>query len=335
MAGILGMLGGGALNTVMDLFTANKDRQFNRDMMREQNDTNLRNNKELTQFNKEQQLDLWQKTNYDAQRKEMEKAGLSVGMMYGMGGGGGTTANVATGSNTGSGTNYSSKRSPIDITNMIATKQAIDTQEAQEELLRAQTNKTNVEATKIEGVDTEETKARTGVARADEALKNMQGIVDGATVDEKIKNIETEADRAVTELKRAEIQGTIEKNTMDEKIKIIQEEAINATIKNALDEANVNNVRADTATKDAMVMKIVSEVNKWQTELYQKDRSLNQMDYEQQLRLLQIKIDKTLREEGLDIEKAKLISEGVGNILRKPSQTTILNQKPKTTINNK
>jgi len=33
----------------------------------------------------------WDYTNYENQRKHMEKAGLNVGLMYGQGGGGGST----------------------------------------------------------------------------------------------------------------------------------------------------------------------------------------------------------------------------------------------------
>lgn len=57
----------------------------------------MQNNKEMTLFNNRQQLQMWKDTNYGAQRKEMEKAGLNVGLMYGMGGGGGASANISTG----------------------------------------------------------------------------------------------------------------------------------------------------------------------------------------------------------------------------------------------
>lgn len=47
--------------------------------------------KEMGQYNQQLALDMWDKTNYAAQVAQMQKAGLSVGLMYGNGGAGGTT----------------------------------------------------------------------------------------------------------------------------------------------------------------------------------------------------------------------------------------------------
>ena len=46
-------------------------------------------NMELADYDQSLALDSWNKTNYEAQRKHMERAGLSVGMMYKGGGPGG------------------------------------------------------------------------------------------------------------------------------------------------------------------------------------------------------------------------------------------------------
>lgn len=54
--------------------------------------------KELTDYNQSKALEMWNDTNYEAQLKHMTAAGLSPGLMYGNGGGGGATASVAPGS---------------------------------------------------------------------------------------------------------------------------------------------------------------------------------------------------------------------------------------------
>lgn len=46
---------------------------------------------QMGKFNQGLALDMWNKTNYSAQREQMEKAGLNVGLMYEGGGPGGTT----------------------------------------------------------------------------------------------------------------------------------------------------------------------------------------------------------------------------------------------------
>lgn len=96
-------------------------------------------------------LQMWKDTNFGAQRNEMEKAGLSVGLMYGNGGG------SATSTAGGTATQPSApKTNPIEVG---LQQQALGLQlkqiEAQNRLANAETAKTLAEANKIAGVDTE------------------------------------------------------------------------------------------------------------------------------------------------------------------------------------
>ena len=95
-------------------------------------------------------LQMWKDTNFGAQRAEMEKAGLSVGLMYGNGGG---QAASAAG---GDGMQPSGpKMNPVEV---ALQQQAMGLQlkqvEAQNKLANAETAKTLAEANKIAGVDT-------------------------------------------------------------------------------------------------------------------------------------------------------------------------------------
>ena len=95
-------------------------------------------------------LRMWKATNYGAQTKEMEAAGLSKGLMYG--GGGGQAASTAG----GDGMQPSGPRmNPIEA---ALQQQAMGLQlkqiEAQNRLASAETAKTLAEANKIAGVDT-------------------------------------------------------------------------------------------------------------------------------------------------------------------------------------
>lgn len=47
--------------------------------------------KQMAEFNRQQQMKLWEDTNYSAQMEQMRKAGLNPGLMYEMGGPGGQT----------------------------------------------------------------------------------------------------------------------------------------------------------------------------------------------------------------------------------------------------
>lgn len=95
-------------------------------------------------------LQMWKDTNFGAQKAEMEKAGLSVGLMYGNGGG--QAASTAG----GDGMQPSGpKMNPVEV---ALQQQAMGLQlkqiEAQNRLASAETAKTLAEANKIAGVDT-------------------------------------------------------------------------------------------------------------------------------------------------------------------------------------
>ena len=95
-------------------------------------------------------LQMWKDTNYGAQRDEMEKAGLSVGLMYGNGGG--SAASTAGGTATQP---SAPNTNPVEV---ALQQQAMGLQlkqiEAQNRLANDQATKTIAEANKIAGADT-------------------------------------------------------------------------------------------------------------------------------------------------------------------------------------
>lgn len=95
-------------------------------------------------------LQMWKDTNFGAQRDEMEKAGLSVGLMYGNGGG--SAASTAGGTATQP---SAPNTNPVEV---ALQQESMGLQlkqiEAQNRLANAQATKTIAEANKIAGVDT-------------------------------------------------------------------------------------------------------------------------------------------------------------------------------------
>lgn len=95
-------------------------------------------------------LQMWKDTNFGAQRAEMENAGLSVGLMYGNGGG--QAASTAGGNATQP---SAPKANPVEV---ALQQQSLGLQlkqiEAQNRLANAEATKTITEANKIAGVDT-------------------------------------------------------------------------------------------------------------------------------------------------------------------------------------
>lgn len=120
------------------------------------NEDNMKYEKEMTDYNVEKQYDMWQRTNYGAQKEQLQKAGLNPGLMYGMSGAGGATANISTGSspnsqaNTGGG---AGEHMGMGI--------QMELLQAQKRVLESQAAKNEAEAAKTAGVDTANVQADT------------------------------------------------------------------------------------------------------------------------------------------------------------------------------
>jgi hypothetical protein len=74
------------------------------------------NQRDLNEQGHELQMDMWNRTNYGAQVEHMKNAGLSPGLMYGMSGGGGTTAGSQGGGSASGG--QAQAWNPMDLSNM-------------------------------------------------------------------------------------------------------------------------------------------------------------------------------------------------------------------------
>ena len=165
--------------------------------------------KELAQYNQELALDMWNKTNYSAQRKHMEKAGLNVGLMYGKGGGGGAT----TASNPGnvSGQQANNKSGMLEGMAMMLQQEAT---KANIEVARTQAEKNKAEAKEVEArtptyakgmertdAEIKEIATKLGVneAQAKKILQDIEGSKSGIEVNKaNIEKLEAETNRINT-----------------------------------------------------------------------------------------------------------------------------------------
>ena len=137
----------------------------------------FRNQAGLNRQGHDLQMDMWNKTNYGAQVKHMEDAGLNPALMYGSAGQGGTTGSQG-GGNASMG--QAQQMKAMDMQNLMMG--------AQMEALKAKANLDNAQANKIGGVDTDLAKqsiknmiaeAKTEGERAE--LVKLQGIFQNIT----------------------------------------------------------------------------------------------------------------------------------------------------------
>lgn len=296
----------GGLGIATNMFQNNQDRKNNLGTMREQMEYQSREARAMAIFNKEQQLDLWKKTNYKAQMDEMREAGLNPGLLYGMGGGGGATASLASSSMTApSGGNQ--KSTPIDIASIMGMKQQLELQRAQTENVKAQTEKTKVEAEKIGGVDTEATKAsaKEAEARTENLLQDV--LEKRVSQQDRMNYIASEARKAIAEVRQQEAQATITEETAQAQIETIKTNAIGATLGNVL-------LRKDAKLKDEQMREIDVKIQKMAADVQQ---GWQQLKVEQQRAKIQQFAEEIKANYPSIVQSAgKMLDDGVKQLYR-------------------
>lgn len=105
----------------------------------------FQNQKELNQQSADLALQQWKDTNFPAQMTMIKEAGLSPALFYGMSGGGGTTAQTGSGGSASGG--QAPSQPPMDIGAMLSGV----TTAAQVQLMKAQADKAEAEASSIRG----------------------------------------------------------------------------------------------------------------------------------------------------------------------------------------
>lgn len=209
------------LNTGLGMITdrQNNIRQFNQG--KEMMGLQQANQMQLNQQAKDLSLQQWKDTNYSAQKAEMEKAGLNVGMMYGMSGGGGTTAQTGSG---GSASMAQAPQAPKMDINILG-------QMAQLELMKAQTKKTEAEATQISGVGTDKTIADTALTNMNAENAKIQNEINSKSLENVLDTIKANRDKAVADSTTANTTANVSATTQNEQIERIKNESIISAIK--------------------------------------------------------------------------------------------------------
>lgn len=145
----------------------------------------MANQMALNQQGHDLQLDMWNKTNYEAQIKHMIKAGLNPGLMYGQSGGGGTTTGSQSGGSA-SGGNAPQGGMPMELmAQMAQIASQTRLNNAQAGKLEKETPTTgNLGDTTIESLKAgiTNTKALAEVNRVESELKNIDYLVKSGNV---------------------------------------------------------------------------------------------------------------------------------------------------------
>ena len=262
----------GLIGTGMGLLLeGHNDRRQLRQQEKLQN-LEIKGSKELTDYNAAKQLEMWKATNYPAQIEQMKLAGLNPALAYGMGGGG-VTANVATGKTSGG-------QAPSGGGEIVAAQAMglqLRMQEAQIKNIEADTNLKNADANNkplqgkyieastsslLQGI--ENAKAQKNLLEANTKLQELSVYKESQTMNDVINGIRNQVEIQAETLESLKMQNEITQATLQEKIQQIKSEAIQVFLINKLTEVNTDKARADINLTNQKIWEISQTVaQKW------------------------------------------------------------------------
>lgn len=243
----IGAIGGGLLG----LFSGKKDNSKEIAQMQFENEKKLMGlqnqyNMNMAEANQQRNMEMWDYTNYENQVKHMKNAGLSVGLMYGNGGGmgastsGGQGSGVSNPGTTAIQQGLQAKMMGVQLGNV----------QSQTALNAAQAAKNMAEADKIKGVDTkaaeatienviaqtDNEKAKNGLIYAQKRMAEIQGDLNNANIEEigyNIRQIEKTIDLIDENITAAKISNEVAQATKKNQIEMSAINVLNG-IKDAL-----------------------------------------------------------------------------------------------------
>lgn len=197
-------------------------------------------NNQMAENNQERNKELWDYTNFENQRRHLEQAGLSIGLMYGNGG----TMQASTSGGQGSGV-----QKPENPTEAAIQSKALGIQmqqmQSQTALNAASAAKQMAEAEKIKGVDTDAVKAsidniiaqtnneeaKNGLIYAQKRAAEIEADLNNANIEEigwNIKNIEKNLNMIDENITAAKINNEVAEATKANQIEMAQLNVLNA-----------------------------------------------------------------------------------------------------------
>lgn len=285
-------------------------------------------NRQNAKFNTGQAKDMWNYTNFENQMKHIKAAGLSPGLIYGMGGAGGSSQGAGAASGVGLpqdqsvGMGLRAQEIGINMANAMS----------QIKLNESQAKKNEAEANKISGVDTEAQKAtidnliaqtsnekvkkglilgQIRVADAEEELKQNMADWTKDKADEtrwNIKSLQKGIDKLIEEINGMKLDNKLKEQTIDNKIK-----ESSLTLQNLMAEILLKGSQQKVNKEQAKA--IPAQILQGWEELTKKGKEII-IQREQMEAYVQDVINRyELGQKGLDIEEQKLVKDIVLGLL--------------------
>lgn len=263
--GALGSVGsavnafGGIKNGIKGIFGIDNQDEKTKKLMEYQAELNKKAAEHTNQLNKE----MWDYTNYENQVKHLKQAGLNPGLLYGMSGGGGTSA--AGGQDAGASGAGASQEGMLGLqAQQIA---------AQTNLANAEAEKARADAKKTSGADTELTNALTELNKAKkqteittQALQKAQENVEWVKQNEvaaSAQNLWNAAQNYLELTRKNRVEANIEENAQNDLIEAIKLKNLEIWSNIILNDEKVKTNKAEQGKMYAEVQRVMNEKEYW------------------------------------------------------------------------
>lgn len=274
-----GQAAGNFINEGMGLLFAGPKRKAQMKTAKEMQALQMQGDKEMTAYNMKKQLEMWEATGYGAQVDQMKRAGINPALLYGMGSGGGQTAQVAQG-NVGSQSAQTPQRS--------GGSEGMGLMIGQMGLLQAQ--KENIEA------DTANKKAQTSNTDSQTDLHKLELQFKKDSYEDNLDIIRATFSNLQEDANRKNRENVIGDKTQ-------QEQILRAALENEL-------IRAQTGATDQQVQQSKAQIQKWAQEISQQWLNLDRQERELQLKAWEAEVKANMP--GISQAIGKVISDAMG-----------------------
>lgn len=254
-------LGGGIVGTGMGLLLGKHNDARQIEQQEKLQAMQIAGNKEMIDYSKEKDYEMWLKTNYGAQKEQMKAAGINPALMYGMGGGGGVT----TGGGAGGVTGGSAPVGGREIQDMLGMGIQMKIQEAQIDVMKSQAEKNRADAKATSGVQTElgyaqinnlvagleNTKAGTAMTKVQTAIQELQLAYNKETFDLSKRMLDTQLQKIAVELDILQNDKEVSDETVEMRVKQTEENLYQTVIENALKKWQIKATEAGVKQTEA------------------------------------------------------------------------------------
>lgn len=273
-----GQAAGNFINEGMGLLFAGPKRKAQLKTAKGLQELQIKGNKELTDYNMAKQLEMWKNTSYPAQMEMMKQAGLNPALMYGMGGGGGQTAQVAQGSVGGQGAETPKASTGNEGMGLMIGQMGL--LKAQKENIEADTKQklANIPKTETEtksllqGIENQ--KAVETLTHLQAELQRVQNSIARQTIVDAMQQIETTAKKSIEELRTLKLQNNLSEEQFNDKVKLLREQVISVALNNLLTKAQTEKTQSDTQVNTAQIAKWAEEISQGWEQLDQNAKKI-------------------------------------------------------------